>query len=54
MDTKAFTFNSSPKYRAGGNLKEKPALSLTDQQIMVDDKGSHFQPSAHRGRRGGE
>ena len=43
MDTKAFTFNSSANYRAGGNFKEKPALSLTDQQIMVDDKGIHFQ-----------
>ena len=43
MDTKAFTFNSSANYRAGGNFKEKPALSLTDQQIMVDDKGSHLQ-----------
>ena len=43
MDTKAFTFHSSANYRAGGSFKEKPALSLTDQQIMVDDKGSHFQ-----------
>ena len=43
MDTKAFTFNSSANYRAGGNFKERTDLSLTDQQIMVDDKRSHFQ-----------
>ena len=43
MDTKVFTFNSSTNSRAGGNFKEKPALFLTDQQIMVDVKGSHFQ-----------
>ena len=43
MDTKAFLFNSSAKYRAGGHLKWKSDLSLTDQQIAVDDKGSHFQ-----------
>ncbi|MCU7813513.1 MAG: hypothetical protein KZQ77_20100 [Candidatus Thiodiazotropha sp. (ex Notomyrtea botanica)] len=43
MDTKAFMFNSSAKYRAGGHFKEKQDLSLTNQQIMVDNKGSHFQ-----------
>ena len=44
MGTRAFSFNSSAKYRAGGHFKEKSAaLPLTDQQIMVDDKGSHFQ-----------
>ena len=43
IDTKAFTFNSSANYRAGGNFKERTELSLTDQQIMVDGKGSHFQ-----------
>ena len=45
MDTKAFSFNCSAKYRAGGHYKEKSGslLSLTDQQIIVDDKRSHFQ-----------
>ena len=44
MDTKAFAFNSQARYRAGGHFKEKAgSLSLTNQQIMVDDKGSHFQ-----------
>ena len=42
---KAFSFNSSAKYRACGNFKEKSALSPIDQQIIVDDKGSHFQAS---------
>ena len=42
MDNKAFSFNSSAKYRAGGHFKEKQ-LSLAVYEIMVDDKGSHFQ-----------
>ena len=42
MDNKAFSFNSSAKYRAGGHFKEKQ-LSLADQEIMVNDKESHFQ-----------
>ena len=52
MDTKAFSFNSQAKYRTGGHFKEKTALSLANQEIMVDDKGSQFkamfpEPSAH-------
>ncbi|MEW8560690.1 MAG: hypothetical protein AB2541_01255 [Candidatus Thiodiazotropha sp.] len=46
MDANAFLFNSQAKYRAGGHFKEKsvtPLLSLANQQIMVDDQGSHFQ-----------
>ncbi|MEW8450151.1 MAG: hypothetical protein AB2694_19190, partial [Candidatus Thiodiazotropha sp.] len=43
MDTKAFSFNSQAKYRTGGHFKEKTALSLANQEIMVDDHGSHFQ-----------
>ena len=43
MDTKAFFFNSSAKFRVGGHFKWKPDLSLTDQQIAVDNKGSHFK-----------
>ena len=43
MDTKTFLFNSSAKYRAGGQFKWKPDLILTDQQIAVDNKTSHFQ-----------
>ena len=39
MDTKAFLFNRS----ADGHFKVKSDLSLTDQQIAVDNKGSHFQ-----------
>ena len=43
MDTKAFLFNSQAKYRTGGHIKEKTdILSLANQEIMVDDKGSHF------------
>ena len=42
MDKEAFTFNSSAKYRAGGHFKEKAAVYLASQQIMVDGKGSHF------------
>ena len=45
MDTKAFLFNSQAKYRTGGHFKEKAdILSLAYQEIMVDDKGSHFKP----------
>ena len=36
-------FNSSAKYRAGGHFRWKPDLSLTNQQIAVDNKASHFQ-----------
>ena len=44
MDTKAFSFNSQAKYRAGGHFKEKAgSLSLANQKIMVDDQGSHFK-----------
>ena len=43
MDTKAFSFNSQAKYRACGHFKEKTALSLANQEIMIDDKVSHFQ-----------
>ena len=47
MDTMAFLFNSQAKYRSGGNFKEKAdilvSLSLTNQEIMVDDKGSQFK-----------
>ena len=43
MGTKAFLFDSQAKYRAGGHFKEKAdilgSLSLTNQEIMVDDKG---------------
>ena len=43
MNTKAFLFSSLAKYLAGGHFKVKSDLCLTDQQIEVDDKGSHFQ-----------
>ena len=44
MDTKAFSSNSQAKYRAGGHFKEKAGLlSLANQEIMVDDKGSHLK-----------
>ena len=44
MDVKAFLFNSQAKYRTGGHFKEKTdILSLANQEIMVDDKGSHFK-----------
>ena len=43
MDTNTVLFNSSAKYRAGGHFKWKPHLNLTDQQIAVDKKASHFQ-----------
>ena len=45
MNKKAYLFNSSAAYRAGGHFKEKQALSLTDQQTMVNNKGDHFQAS---------
>ena len=40
MDTKAFSFNSQAKYRTGRHFKEKTALSLANQEIMVYDQGS--------------
>ena len=44
MGTKASLFNSQAKYRTGGHFKEKAdILSLANQEIMVDDKGSHFK-----------
>ena len=44
MGTKAFSFNSQAKYRSSGHFKEKAdILSLTYQEIMVDDKGCHFK-----------
>ena len=47
MGTKAFSFNSQAKYRSDGNFKEKAdilaSLSLGNQEILVDDKGSHFK-----------
>ena len=44
MGTKAFSLNRQAKYRAGGHFKEKAGpLSLANQEIMVDDKGSHFK-----------
>ena len=44
MDTKAFLFNSQAKYRTGGHFKEKAdILSLANQEIMVDEKESHFK-----------
>ena len=44
MDTRAFLFNSQAKYRKGGHFKEKAdILSLANQEIMVDDKGSQFK-----------
>ena len=42
LGNKAFSYNSSAKYRADGHFKEKQ-LSLAVQEIMVDDKESHFQ-----------
>ena len=37
-------FNSQAKYRTGGHFKEKAGiLSLAIQEIMVDDRGSHFK-----------
>ena len=42
MDTKAFYLNIQAKYRAGGHFKEKAGpLSLANQEIMIDDKGSY-------------
>ena len=41
MDTKAFC--SIARQISGGYFKWKPDHSLTDQQIAVDDKGSHIQ-----------
>ena len=43
MDQEAYSFKSSATYRAGGHFKEKAEVSLACQQIMVDDKESHFQ-----------
>ena len=43
MDTKTFMFNSSAKYQAGGHFKWKTDFSLTNQQLAVDNKASHFQ-----------
>ena len=44
MGTKVFSFTSQAKYRSGGHFKEKAdILSLANQEIMVDDKGSHFK-----------
>ena len=48
MGTKGtFAFNSQAKYRSGSHFKEKAdifvSLSLANQEIMVDDKGSHFK-----------
>ena len=44
MDTKAFSFNSQAKYPAGGHFIEKAGpISLANQEIMVDDNGSHFK-----------
>ena len=44
MGTKAFLFNSQAKYRSGSHFKEKAdILSLANQEIMVNDKGSHFK-----------
>ena len=43
MDTKAFSFNSQAKYRTGCHFKEKTALSLANQEIMVDNKESQFK-----------
>ena len=43
MNKKAFLFNSSATYRAGGHFKEKQALSLTDQQIIVNSQGDSFK-----------
>ena len=43
MDTKAFSFDSQAKYRAGGHFKEKAGpQSLANQEILVDDKTSHL------------
>ena len=37
-------FNTQAKYRTGGDFKEKPDIfPLSNQEIMVDDKGSHFK-----------
>ena len=44
MATKAFLYNSQAKYRPGGHFKEKTdILSSANQEIMVDDQGSHFK-----------
>ena len=43
MDKSAYSFKSTVKYRAGGHFKEKQALSLASQKIMVDDKGDGLQ-----------
>ena len=44
MDKRAYSFKSSATYRAGGHFKEKQALSLASQKIMVGDEG-YFQAS---------
>ena len=44
MGTKAFSFNSQAKYRSGGHFQAKAdILSLANQEIMVDEKRSHFK-----------
>ena len=44
MDTKAFSIKCQAKYRVGGHFKEKALpLSLANQKITVDDKGSHVK-----------
>ena len=47
MGTKAFSFNSQAKFRTGGHFKEKAdilvSVSLANQEIIVDDKESHFK-----------
>ena len=44
MDTKAFSFNSQAKYWTDGHFKEEAVpLSLANQEIMLDDNGSHFK-----------
>ena len=43
MDKRAYSFNSETIYWVGSHFKEKQALSLASQKIMVDEKGSDFQ-----------
>ena len=43
-DFKSLSLNSQAKYRSGGHFKEKAdILSLTNQEIMVDDQESHLK-----------
>ena len=42
MDKEAYSFKSSATYWAGGHFKEKAAVSLASQEIMVNNK-DHFQ-----------